>query len=257
MALSGGPAVRDRRNGSRHAFTVTELIVSIVILVVLLAIAIPQLITGRQQANENTAIGNLRALHVAQNTFASVHLVDQDDDDTGEFGLLGELSGEIIPRSRTKRFPRSKAPFPGQFATGGSGGLDGCAVRTEYVYRIYLAASDDGAGDDKTLGGAREHPAPTLADAKAIDLQETRYVTYAWPETVRHAGSRAFAATEKATVYSTAMGTVTYAGRGVVGALNVPAANALTTGPVFSSEPASGSRPGADGNRWRTVGTAD
>ena len=243
------------RKGKR-AFTIIELMIVVAIIAIIAAIAIPKLVMAKRSANEGAAIGNLETLSNSQTTLKMAKIVDQDGDDEGEFGLLGELSGEIIPRTASALLTATEAPVPQQFNTGGSGGTDGSMVRTGYVYRCWLAATDDGAGsitagDDKSLGGTASAAGATLGDTDAINDQELYLVIYAWPEVAAKTGSRAFAMTENGNTFYSKMANKSYSGRGASGATNVPAANAIYTGTVFTSPLSSGTTVGNDTNQWK------
>ncbi len=248
--------MRSRFGYSRGAFTLIELMIVVAIIAIIAAIAIPKLVMAKRSANEGAAIGNLETLANGQTTFAMAKIVDQDGDDTGEFALLGELSGEIIPRTETVILSAAMAPTPQQFNTGGSAGLDGCVLRTGYIFRMFLAATDDGAGtitvgDDKTLGGTGVLAGATIADSNAINDQELYSTVYAWPEVADGTGTRVFAITENGNTFYSEMNTVTYQGRGAMGAAGTPGANAVYTGTVFTSILSSGSTVGNDTNQWR------
>ena len=179
-------------------------------------------------------------------------MVDQDADREGEYGLLGELAGEIMPRGVTRRAePAFARPF---FFTGGAEGEDGCAVAQGYVFRVFLveAVKESGEivpGDDQSLGGTRTQPGRTLSDVDAIDMQEDHFIIYAWPVEAGRTGARAFFINEMQELYATDMGVRVYSGRGAAGAENTPRADAAFHGEAFVTPPAHRAE-GNDGNLW-------
>ncbi len=252
--------MKSRFGDRKGAFTLIELMIVVAIIAIIAAIAIPKLVMAKRSANEGAATGNLETIANAQTVFLMAKIVDQDSDDSGEFGLLGELSGEIIPRTETAVLSSAVAPAPQQFNTGGSGGTDGCVGRTHYYYRIYLARTDDGAGtitlgDDLTLGGLPGTAGASIVDSNAINDQELHCVAYAWPEVAGKTGNRTFAITEGGNSYWTEMvAGLTYQGRGAMAAANTPNATAIYTGVIFNSPLSSSGVLGNDGNQWQPSG---
>lgn len=227
------------------------LLVGLIILVV--ALAVPQIHGSRLASNEAGAARLLLAAAHAQESFREEGVVDQDADTVGEYGLLGELAGHLIPRTaETASDPAYITPL---IATGGAAGTDGCALLKGYCFRLYLvgAVTEEGAvraGDDKTLGGTAAEPGPTLTPIDPIDLQETSYILYAWPIEAGASGRLAYVVTEEPRIYATEMEARTYTRRGPMGASNVPAAGAAFAGDPFTTDLDTGEHTGADGNTW-------
>ena len=73
-------------------FTLIELMIVLAIIVIIAAIAIPNLLRARLAANETNAVGALRTLSSAQNCFQSSATADTDSDGIGEYGSLLMLS---------------------------------------------------------------------------------------------------------------------------------------------------------------------
>jgi type IV pilus assembly protein PilA len=74
------PAMRQKRNG----FSLVELLVVVAIILIIAAIAIPNLMASRQRANEAAAVSTLRTLHTSQSAYNSTY---------GEIvGFAGHLS---------------------------------------------------------------------------------------------------------------------------------------------------------------------
>jgi hypothetical protein len=229
-----------------------ELVLMVALCAVVLALALPGLRAAKISGNERAARRNLLSIAAAQKSWKAMVKVDQDADTVGEYGLLGELSGELIPRSGQGLI--APASIPPLVATGGGSGLDGCAVLDGYVYRIFLMATaqesgDSAAGDDLTLGGTTSRAGRSLTEVAAIEGQETYFILYAWPEAYGRTGKRAFVVTELNKTLATDMEKKTYSGRGPMGSSNVPCACAALTGKPFASSPAEATQ-GNDGNRW-------
>ncbi len=237
------------------ALTLVEIILLVALCALVTALAIPGLRWARVSANERTAEYNLASIAAAERAWKGEARVDQNADSVGEYGLLGELSGELVPRSGEKKPP---AFIPPLFATGGSAGTDGCAVVGGYVYRLYLIAAVTKSGqiiadDDKTLGGTKDAPGKTLSDPDAVKWQEERFILYAWPEKAGSTGRLAYAITERGRLLATDMTRKIYSGRGPMGNSNAPPANAAFQR-AFSEALASDTI-GADGNQWVVIDT--
>ncbi len=239
------------RSPSSRGATLVEVAAVILVIVLATLLVLPRLHRARIEANEATAARTLRNLVAHQKNFKAAAVVDQDADGIGEYGLLGELAGDIVPRTASKRSGLATATLN----TGGSApGGDGCAMTAGYVYRIVLAAEvlEDSRivpGDDLILGGTKQKPGPTLSDVDAIDMQEQRFAIFAWPLRAGDTGNRAFVVTEAGRVLSTAMEARTYSGRGPMDSELSPGPDAEYAGYSFAGDPAP-AKPGPDGNTW-------
>ena len=80
-------------------FTLIELMIVVAIIAIIAAIAIPNLLSARLNANETSAISTLRSVSSAQAQFQASAKADVDTDGTGEFGLFREMSGAIGVRT--------------------------------------------------------------------------------------------------------------------------------------------------------------
>jgi len=67
----------------QQGFTLIELLIVVAIIAIIAAIAIPNLLTARQAANETSAIGSLRTITSAQAAYSAVN--------NGYYGSIGEL----------------------------------------------------------------------------------------------------------------------------------------------------------------------
>jgi prepilin-type N-terminal cleavage/methylation domain-containing protein len=77
----------------RSGFTVIELIIVTLILAVIIAIAVPNVLSSRKTANEGAAIGALKTIANAQSLFREK---DREDDDSPDYASLAELSNTTI-----------------------------------------------------------------------------------------------------------------------------------------------------------------
>jgi len=244
-----------------------ELALLVLLSAIVVALALPGrsgIIESRIAANELAAQEALVAIATAQEAWKREAVVDQDLDSEGEYGLLGELAGQIVPRTREQRV---EYPFIAPlFGTGGREGADGCAVVRGYVFRLFLVREAEEpdritVGDDKTLGGTATRPGRSLTSVLPVtEFQRRGYVLYAWPLRVGETGRRAFVVTQAPTVYRTEMRKQVYSGRGPMGAEHVPDVNAAFAESAFRFDPEtgagvppdlkSGPRVRRDGNVW-------
>ena len=80
-------------------FTLIELMIVVAIIAIIAAIAIPGLLRARISANEGSASASMRSLASAQEQYRKSNSSDQDNDGTGEFGLMNELTGATNRRT--------------------------------------------------------------------------------------------------------------------------------------------------------------
>jgi type IV pilus assembly protein PilA len=74
-----------------RGFTLIELMIVVSIIVIIAAIAVPNILNARLLSNEADAIGALRTLSSAQMNFQGSASTDNDNDGTGEFGRFVDL----------------------------------------------------------------------------------------------------------------------------------------------------------------------
>lgn len=187
----------------------------------------------------------MKEISEAQARFKRKAVVDQDGNGIGEYGLLAELVNEVRARNPKGNLTSQDGELSFAFSTGGRDG-DGSASRWGYHFRMFLASTGKGFGDDKELAGTPDEPGEVLADKALVALQEKRFVCYAWPDARYVDGVHAFAVDQAGVVYSTPMGTKTYEGA------DGPEAGAAYAEGWGAGE-ALGPGKGSDGNTWSEI----
>lgn len=166
------------------------------------AVAIPGLMRSRVGTNESSAIGTLRSLSTSQAQFQSQGIVDQDNDGTGEFGTLGELSG--ISPCRGSGQSMAASPFIAQIL--GIRDDNGVSMKSGYCFVLYLPTAKGPA--------RREGDAELDAVAADADAQEVRWCAYAWPQSPGQSGNRIFFVNQEGQVYMAVASATRYGGAG-------------------------------------------
>ncbi len=224
------------------------------------SIAIPNLLSARQAANENAATATLRSIAAGQAQFQATGLVDTDGDGGGEYGFLSELCGSVPLRVSsagggvemgTKMIdpPILAMSMAPQTAPSGAG----VTLRSGYVFQVWLPDADM-AGVCET-GAAQAGPGSGPSSANA----EVLWCAYAWPLDSGKSGGRAFCITQDGDIFALENDGKTYSGLPGAGG-RTPAFDAalapesegwsLTTDERFGPEACLGS----DGNVWSMIG---
>jgi type II secretory pathway pseudopilin PulG len=164
-----------------------ELMIVVAIIAIIAAIAIPNLLSARLNANETAAIATLRNISSAQAQFQATAKADVDNDGTGEFGAFIELSGASPVRAGVVTVGTLNPPvLSGAFRNPNAAGY---VSRSGYFFAIYLPnATGIGQLPDASAVGFGTLATPTVDP----DLGETTWCCYAWPVNYGNSGNRTF-----------------------------------------------------------------
>jgi len=197
-----------------HGFTLVELMIVVAVVAILAAIAIPNLIAGRINANESAAIATLRNLMATQMQARVSGIIDSDHNGVGEYGFFQELSGTRSTRSDSDddglADSESQIWIEPPVMSSYFGDLDseGLIQRSGYMFRLYLP----GAG-----GVFQRELAPSEPYAAvSAELAANYWACYAWPARYGITGRRAFFVNQEGQVLACSNAETRYTGYSVV-----------------------------------------
>ncbi len=214
-------------------FTLIELVIVTVVLVVLASIAVPSLVRGRATANESAVVATMRTIANVQFQAKAMELIDMDGDGQFEYPGLMEAAGVVPLRGTGERLspPLLSAAFSSVDAQGR-------LLRHGYYFALHLP---DAAGV-----GLRE----TAANRASIEplLAGSYWTCLAWPFDRRSTGKLTYFVNQHGEVLRTSDG-------GYSGNLAPPAGAALlgVSADRIDSEQLAIGTVGADGSLWRPV----
>jgi len=235
--------MRTQSGRRRSGFTLIELMIVVVIIAIIAAIAIPNLISARLNADETSAVSTLRTISSAQAQFQGAAKCDVDQDGTGEYGMFRELSGASAVRTaadgtNTGGVVLNPPSLSGAFRHMNASGH---ATHSGYFFAMMLPMANGDAVGEVPGNGA-------FSNVVAADVAETSWATYAWPASYATSGIRTFFVNQAGDI--TNADSVSYSGvarPAPVAAFKTGAAPNGMTGRV-----AVGTR-GVDGNMWKQV----
>lgn len=167
-----------------QGFTLIELIIVVAIIVIIAAIAIPNLLSSRATANESAAISTLKSILSAQAQCKSSTSIDANNNGDGEYGYFGELSGKVGVRDVTGIASGWQISPP--VLSSAFGNVSGSrVVRSGYVFQMYLPDAAAGAVPEAANGGVGA-TAPDPMQAAVL------WCCYAWPSSRGNSGMRCF-----------------------------------------------------------------
>ena len=226
---------------SRKAgFTLIELMIVVAIIAIIAAIAIPNLLSARLNANETAAIATLRNISSAQAQFQATAKADTDGDGTGEFGGFRELSGAWNVRDDANVGILNPPVLSGAFRTIVAAG-DGAVSRSGYFFKVLLPQANG-------TGICVDDDPADFANVNA-DLAETTWCCYAWPVNYGNSGNRTFCVNQSGDIVTTE--DRTYSGA-IPATWTAGAAFLTATAGSITSRLAVGTS-GNDGNLWKQV----
>ncbi len=222
-----------------QGFTLIELMIVVAIIAAIAAIAIPNLLSARLNANESAAIATLKNVAAAQSQCQTAALIDRNHNGAGEYGGFGELSGTAVIRGDSS----GMRVHPAMLSVAFGAISNSVVVRSGYHFQMWLPGGTGAGVAELSTGGYGVTP--------TVDplLSETLWCCYAWPTSQGNSGQRVFFVNQSGDVLGAKNVVQRYSGPAKMPACNA----AFIAGATTMVEHVATHTTAVDGERWSVV----
>ena len=178
------------RSTRQEGFTLIELMIVIAIIAIIAAIAIPNLLSAKVNANKTSAMASLRNLVTTQAQFATAGRVDTDADGKGEHGTFLELAAGVGLRKGYTAGSPSTSNFsvkgellnpPYLSSVFAQVNAAGFATKSGYALKIFLPDGATPAMFVSETGPAASAGFSGGTGTVGVDQSEVTWCAYAQP----------------------------------------------------------------------------